>query len=172
MWLIKAQSPLLFGGVPLQKRLYWSVSGSKLSLDLFSSLSSIFPHLSKLNGGLATTVSNFISASPSFSFGLRMVSPQRIVALSNPCKNIFITASAQVLPLASCPKSEKLSEPTSSPALISKEAEPQVGSQIRDPGFDLVSFAMSVETSLGVKNSPAFLPASPVSYTHLTLPTK
>ena len=50
--------------------------------------------------------------------------------------------------------------PTSSPALMSKDADPQVGSQIREPGFDLVSFAMSVETSFGVKNSPAFLPAS------------
>src|SRR5450759_693238 len=103
MWLINAQSPLLFGGVPLQKRLYLSVSGSKLSLDLFSSLSSLFPHLSRLNGGFATTVSNFIRASPSFNFGFRMVSPQRMVALSKPCKNIFITANAQVLPLASCP---------------------------------------------------------------------
>src|SRR5664280_2890395 len=100
---INAQSPLLFGGVPLQKRLYLSVSGSKLSAALFSSLSSLLPHLSNENGGFATTVSNFISASPSFSFGLRIVSPQRIVALSNPCKNIFITANAQVLPLASCP---------------------------------------------------------------------
>src|SRR5665647_1483632 len=116
MWLINAQSPLLLGGVPLQKRLYLSVSGSKLSLDLFSSLSSTFPHLSNENGGLATTVSNFIRASPSFSFGFRIVSPQRIVALSNPCRNIFITANAQVLPLASCPYKEKLSDPTSSPA--------------------------------------------------------
>src|SRR5665647_470639 len=160
MWLINAQSPLLFGGVPLQKRRYLSVSGSQLTTVFSPSLSSTFPHLSKLNGGLATTVSNFIRASPSFSFGLRIVSPQRIVALSKPCKNMFITANAQVLPFASCPKSEKLSEPTSSPALISKEAEPQVGSQIREPGFDLVSFAMSVETSFGVKNSPAFFPAS------------
>src|ERR1051326_371576 len=100
---MKAQSPLLFGGIPLQKRLYRSVSGSKLSLPLLPSLSSTFPHLSRLNGGFATTVSNFISESPSLSFGLRIVSPHRIVALSKPCKNIFITAIAQVLPLASCP---------------------------------------------------------------------
>src|SRR4030043_365200 len=98
---MNAQSPLLFGGMPLQKRLYLSVSGSKESLALFSSLSSLFPHLSSENGGLATTVSNFIRASPSLSFGLRIVSPQRMVALSKPCRNIFITASAQVLPFAS-----------------------------------------------------------------------
>src|SRR5664280_1824411 len=101
MWLINAQSPLLLGGVPLQKRLYLSVSGSKLSLALFSSLSSLFPHLSNEKGGLATTVSNFIRESPSFNFGLRIVSPQRMVALSKPWRNIFITARAQVLPLAS-----------------------------------------------------------------------
>src|ERR1035437_4942805 len=160
MWLINAQSPLLFAGVPLQKRLYLSVSGSKLSLALFSSLSSTLPHLSKLNGGLATTVSNFISASPSFSLGFLIVSPQRIVALSKPCRNIFIIAKAQVLPFASCPNREKSGEPTSLPALISNEPEPQVGSLILAPGFDLVSLANNVETSLGVKNSPAFFPAS------------
>lgn len=51
-------------------------------------------------GGLATTVSNFISASPSLSFGLRSVSPQRMVALSKPWSSMFIMASAQVLPLS------------------------------------------------------------------------
>ena len=65
-----------------------------------------------------------------------------------------------MLPLASCPKSEKLLLPTSLPAFISKEPEPQVGSYILEPGADLVSFAKSVETSAGVKNSPAFLPES------------
>src|ERR1051326_4152504 len=132
---MNAQSPLLLGGTPRQKRLYLSEAASSA------------PHLSKENGGLATTVSNFISVSFSFSLGLLIVSPQRIVALSNPCRNIFITASAHVLPFASCPYREKLSEPTSCPALINREAEPQVGSQIRAPGFDLVSLAMSVDTS-------------------------
>src|SRR5665647_1962286 len=86
---MKAQSPLLLGGTPLQKRLYLSFSGSYESVVLSPSLSSTFPHLSRLKGGLATTVSNFIKASPSFSFGFRMVSPQRIVALSKPWRNIF-----------------------------------------------------------------------------------
>ena len=148
---MKAQSPLLLGGMPRQKRLYGSAAASSA------------PHLSRLNGGFATTVSNFISLSLAFSFGLRKVSPQRITALSNPCRNMFIIASAHVLPFTSCPYSEKLLLPTSLPALISNEPEPQVTSQIRAPGLLLVSFASSVETSAGVKKSPAFLPASPAN---------
>src|SRR5690606_33732144 len=91
MCVIKAQSPLLFGGTPRQKRLYWSPAASSA------------PHLSNENGGFATTVSNFKSWSPSFSFGLRMVSPHRITALSYPCRNMFLTANDHVLPLASSP---------------------------------------------------------------------
>src|SRR5690606_33538876 len=93
-----------------------------------------------------------------------MVSPQRMVALSNPCKNMFITANAQVLPLASCPYREKLSEPTSLPAFISNEPEPQVGSHILDPGLDLVSLARRVETSAGVKYYPSLCPASSTKF--------
>ena len=43
---------------------------------------------------------------------------------------------------------------------MSNEPEPQVGSQMRAPGLLFVSFANNVETSAGVKNSPAFFPAS------------
>src|SRR5690625_2655819 len=88
----KAQSPRLFGGTPRQKRLNGSLSDSS------------FPHFFKENGGLATTTSNFSKLLLlSKCKGFRMVSPQRILALSKPCKNIFITANAQVLPLFSCP---------------------------------------------------------------------
>src|SRR5690554_7590392 len=75
-----AQSPRLVGGIPLQKRLNASVSASS------------FPHFFKENGGLATTTSNFLRlVGLSVCRGLRMVSPQRMLALSNPRKNIFIT---------------------------------------------------------------------------------
>ena len=43
---------------------------------------------------------------------------------------------------------------------MSSEPEPHVGSQMREPGALLVSRASRVETSFGVKNSPAFFPAS------------
>jgi hypothetical protein len=135
---IKAQSHLLFGGTHLQNLLY-------LSHEALSA-----PHLSKENGGFATTVSNFISVSHSFSFGLFKVSPQRIVALSNQCKNIFITARAQVLQLFSCQKSAKLFVQTSLHAFISNEPDQQVGSNIRAHGLLFVSLASSVDTSDGV----------------------
>ena len=61
------------------------------------------PHLSRLNGGLATTTSNFMSESPSRICGSPIVSPQRTSALSLSCRNMFIRASAQVLPFASWP---------------------------------------------------------------------
>jgi len=145
---MKAQSHLLFGGIHLQNLLYLSDAASSAH------------HLSRLKGGFATTVSNFIKLSHSFNLGFLSVSHRRIVALSNPCKNIFIIAKAQVLPFASCPNSAKSFEPTSFHALISNEPDPQVGSQIRDHGLLFVNFATRVETSLGVKNSHAFLPAS------------
>src|SRR5699024_5875837 len=92
MCVTNAQSPRLVGGTPRQKRLYGSLSASSL------------PHFFKEKGGLATITSNFSKVVLlSLCNGLRMVSPQRILALSNPCKNIFITANAQVLPLFSCP---------------------------------------------------------------------
>jgi hypothetical protein len=129
---------LLFGGIHLQNLLY-------LSLEALSA-----HHLSSENGGLATTVSNFIRESHSFSFGLFRVSPQRIMALSNQCKNIFIIASAHVLPFASCPKRAKSLVHTSFQAFTRSEPEPQVGSQIREPDLLFVSFATNVDTSLGV----------------------
>ncbi len=43
---------------------------------------------------------------------------------------------------------------------MSRDPDPQVGSQIRAPGSLFVSLAISVETSEGVKNSQAFFPAS------------
>src|SRR5699024_12425217 len=90
--MTKAQSPRLTGGTPLQKLLNLSLSASS------------FPHFFKENGGFATTTSNFSRlVLLSKCKGFRMVSPQRIFALSKPCKNIFITANAQVLPLFSWP---------------------------------------------------------------------
>jgi hypothetical protein len=41
------------------------------------------PHLSKENGGLATTTSNFMVVSSSISLGLRMVSSAEIIQLEN-----------------------------------------------------------------------------------------
>ncbi len=96
MWLIKAQSPLLLGGTPRQKRLYGSLSALSA------------PHLSSENGGLATTQLNFIRRSFSTSSGLFRVSHHSIRALSKPCRNMFIRQSAQVLPLDSMPKRAKL----------------------------------------------------------------
>jgi hypothetical protein len=69
-------------------------------------------------------------------------------------------ARARVVPFASCPKSAKSFDQTSFHALMRRDHEPHVGSQIRDHGALLVSFAIRVDTSGGVKNSPAFLPAS------------
>lgn len=69
-------------------------------------------------------------------------------------------ASARVVPFASCPKRAKSFDQTSFHALIRRDHDQQVGSQIRDHGALLVSFAIRVETSGGVKNSQAFLPAS------------
>jgi len=70
--VINAQSHLLFGGTHLRNLLYLSDPASSAH------------RLSRENGGLATTVSNFINASHSFNFGLFSVSHRRIVALSNP----------------------------------------------------------------------------------------
>src|SRR5690625_5426768 len=84
MCRIKAESPLVLGGTPRRKRLNLSYSASS------------WPHLSRLNGGLAVTMSNSIK-SPflSSSLGLRMVSPHSILWLSSPCRNMFILASDQ-----------------------------------------------------------------------------
>jgi len=74
-------------------------------------------------------------------------------APSLPCRNMFIRASAQVLPLTSWPYSAKSRLPrrSSNPAAsISRPPEPQVGSQIRSPGLGLTSCASSRETCLGV----------------------
>ena len=45
-------------------------------------------------------------------------------------------------------------------AAIRAEPDPQAGSQIVLPGWGAASFASSRETGAGVKNSPAFFPAS------------
>ena len=70
-----------------------------------------------------------------------IVSHHSMRAVSCSCRNMFIRQSAQVLPFASWPKSEKFllglpsSSFTSLATRISSEPEPQAGSQIRSPGF-------------------------------------
>ena len=80
------------GGTPRRKR--WCGSFAAFSK----------PHFSSENGGLATTTSNRRSLpSGSSSLGLRRVSPHSMRWLSSACRNMFILASAHVLPIASCP---------------------------------------------------------------------
>ncbi|MCY1309186.1 hypothetical protein D9M70_592590 [compost metagenome] len=93
MLVMNAQSPLDLGGTPRQKRLY----GSRSALSN--------PHLSRLNGGLATTTLNFISRSASTSAGVLRVSHHSMRAASLLWTNMFIRARAQVEPFTSSPNS-------------------------------------------------------------------
>ncbi|MNV71303.1 hypothetical protein D3C71_1643130 [compost metagenome] len=83
-----------------------------------------------------------------------MVSPHSTRWLSSPCRNMFILASAHVLPMASWPKSAYLRDPVRSrmrrPHFMSNEPEPQVGSQISSPGCGSIKRAIRLETSGGV----------------------
>ena len=138
MWLMKAQSPLLLGGMPRVKRAYRSSAAISC------------PHLSRLKGGFATTVSNFIRASFSTSWGWRIVSSHSMRAASTSWRNMFILHRAQVLPFISCPNREKLLDPTCWDALMSNEPEPQVGSEMRSPSCGLTRRASVSETAAGV----------------------
>ena len=60
-------------------------------------------HLSRENGGFATTTWNFMSLSPSMFCGLKRVSPCQMRASSTPCRNIFMVQRAQVWAFSSWP---------------------------------------------------------------------
>src|SRR5690554_6490227 len=121
-----------------------------------SLLASSCPHLFRLNGGLAVTMSKCNKPLPSLSSskGLRMVSPHSIRWLSSPCRNMFILANDHVEPMASWPNKAYFFEPeflrTIAPHFKSKEPEPQAGSQIWSPSVGSKMVASKSDTSGGV----------------------